>query len=131
MQFPVGWQARQGQFHQQFGLGSRDQGIRRDCQVHRPEPALPTQIGHRLTALATRQQGLEAGRGAGFDCIAAVGEQPAAGLAQHVPRSRPGLARIDPPAAASSRLRTVGSSGIGHRGHRSGCTSAVRRRDQK
>src|SRR5690606_40420108 len=46
----------QGHFYQPFGIRAGYQRVRADLQVERPEALLAQQIGHRLTALAARQQ---------------------------------------------------------------------------
>ncbi|MCY1437055.1 hypothetical protein D9M71_532040 [compost metagenome] len=50
-------QQRQGAFHQQFGVGTRDQGVRCHFQVKTPETLVAEDVGHRLAAATTLQEG--------------------------------------------------------------------------
>ncbi|MNV81785.1 hypothetical protein D3C71_1754710 [compost metagenome] len=42
-------------FHQQFGIGAWNQGVRRHFQVELPEALLTENVGHRLASAAARQ----------------------------------------------------------------------------
>ncbi|MCY1238712.1 hypothetical protein D9M72_514660 [compost metagenome] len=77
-----GRQQFQRGFHQQFGVGARDQRVRCHFQVQLPETLLAEDIGHRLTAAAALQiLGERQRRFARHDALR-PGMQETAGLAQ-------------------------------------------------
>jgi hypothetical protein len=94
-----GRQQFQRGFHQQLGVRTRDQRVRRHFQVELPEPLLAQDVGHRLAAAAALQ---------------VVGERQRRFAADDA--LRPGVQKLrDLPKAAASNnsasRRAVGESG--------------------